>query len=181
MKNKGFTLVEMIVAVGLFAIVMTVATGAIFSIVDANRSAQSLNSAITNFSFAAESMVRDIRTGNRYVCGGTLPIQNPLDCAADGNTDIAFYDANNNPVQYYLDQTAHQIMKWENNAPAPIAITAPEVTIESMLFYVSGTDIVSHQHQPKVLLIIKGYAGVGKNKSSFNIQTLISQRLLNTQ
>ncbi len=133
-------------------------------------------------------MVRDIRTGHGYVCGGTLPISsNPTDCTSTGAPSIAFYDADNNPVQYYWGvnpcdsaNTQQQIYKWENNAVCPIAITAPEVTIQSMTFYVSGTSIVAHDHQPKVLLTIKGFAGTGKNQSSFNIQTFISQRLLNT-
>ncbi len=186
MKNKGFTLVEMIVAVGLFAIVMVVATGAIFSIVGANRSAQSLNSAITNFSFAAESMVRDIRTGHGYVCGDKIvPISSvPTDCATNSTVDnsaIAFTNADNIQVSYFLDSTTHQIMRLVNGASMPIAITAPEVVIQSMDFYVVGAADSSPKLQPKVLLIIKGYAGTGKSQSGFDIQTLISQRLLNTQ
>ena len=185
-KNKGFTLVEMIVAVGLFAIVMVVATGAIFSIVGANRSAQSLNSAITNFSFAAESMVREIRTGHGYVCGqSTVPYSNtPTDCATNSTLDnsaIAFTNADNIQVSYFLDSGTHQIMKWVNGTPSAIAITAPEVVIQSMDFYVVGAADSLPKIQPKVLLVIKGYSGVGKSQSGFNIQTLISQRLLNTQ
>ena len=42
--NSGFTLVEMIVAVALFAVVMLISVAALLSLVDANRKAQALQS-----------------------------------------------------------------------------------------------------------------------------------------
>lgn len=89
-QSKGFTLVEIIVAVALFAIVMVVSTGAIFTIVNANRSAQALNSVITNLNFAVESMLRDIRTGTNYDCDGTTLDPQPSDCTSDGSDTMSF-------------------------------------------------------------------------------------------
>lgn len=66
--KKGFTLVEMIVALGIFAVVALVAVGALGRIVDANRKSQSLKSAINNLNFALESISREVRVGTAYNC-----------------------------------------------------------------------------------------------------------------
>jgi prepilin-type N-terminal cleavage/methylation domain-containing protein len=72
-KNKsntksGFTLVEMIVSLGIFAIVAVVAAGALMKIMDVNKKAQSMQSAITNLNFALESMSRELRVGSKFNC-----------------------------------------------------------------------------------------------------------------
>lgn len=65
---KGFTLIEMMVAVGLFAIVMLIATAVIFSIINGNRKSQTINTVVNNLNFSLESMIRDIKTGYWYSC-----------------------------------------------------------------------------------------------------------------
>ncbi len=65
---KGFTLIEVMVSVTLFAMVMTLSLGAILSIIDGNKKAQAINSVANNLNFAVDSMVRDIKTGYSYSC-----------------------------------------------------------------------------------------------------------------
>ncbi len=68
--DRGFTLIEMLVAVALFTVVMLIATATIFSIIGGNRKAQAINAVSNNLNFAIESMVRDIKTGYGYTCKG---------------------------------------------------------------------------------------------------------------
>lgn len=67
-KNRAFTLVEMIVALGLFAVVATVALGALVKIISVNKKAQTLHQSMTNINFALESMSRELRVGTMYNC-----------------------------------------------------------------------------------------------------------------
>ena len=67
-KERGFTLIEVMVSVSLFAMVMTLSLGAILSIIDGNKKAQAINAVANNLNFAVESMVRDIKTGYAYTC-----------------------------------------------------------------------------------------------------------------
>jgi len=53
--SRGFTLLEMIVAIGIFTIVMLMATSALVTIIGANRKVQSQQVAINNLNFALES------------------------------------------------------------------------------------------------------------------------------
>lgn len=68
-RQKGFTLIEMIVSLGVFAVVVVVAVGALLSIISTNRQLQAEQSVMTNLAFALDSMTREIRTGYAYFCG----------------------------------------------------------------------------------------------------------------
>ncbi len=70
-SQKGFTLVEMIVALAVFTVVALIAVGALLKITSANKKSQTLKTTINNLNFALESMSREIRTGSTYQCGVT--------------------------------------------------------------------------------------------------------------
>lgn len=67
-KNKGFTLIEIIVSLGIFAIVATVALGALVKIISANKKAQTILASVTNINYALETMSREMRVGRNYYC-----------------------------------------------------------------------------------------------------------------
>lgn len=66
--QHGFTLIEMIVSLGVFSIVATIAVGALLVLIGTNRQLQGEQSIMTNLSFALDSMTREIRTGTHYYC-----------------------------------------------------------------------------------------------------------------
>ena len=66
--QSGFSLIEIIVALGLFTVVITVAVGALLAMVGTNQQSQREQSVMTNLSFALDSMTREIRTGSKYYC-----------------------------------------------------------------------------------------------------------------
>ncbi len=73
-ETAGFTLVEMMVSLAIFAVVSVVAAGALIKIMDANKKAQSIQSAITNLNFALETMSRELRNGSKYYCTATTEL-----------------------------------------------------------------------------------------------------------
>jgi prepilin-type N-terminal cleavage/methylation domain-containing protein len=181
-RKRGFTLVEMIVAVALFAVVMLIAGATLLSLVYANRKAQALQSVMNNLDISLDGMVRSIRMGSNYRCGAAAPSQ--ADCTA-GAQSIYFTpygaDPSNRSEDWaYIYNPATGLLYKEENGGQPIAISAPEVSITSMKFYVVGTaprDAV----QPKVVMTVKGSAGVNDSKTvtTFNIQATAVERLLN--
>lgn len=66
--RAGFTLIEMIVSLAVFSVVITIAVGALLSLIAGNQQLQSQQSIMTNLSFALDSMTREIRTGYYYYC-----------------------------------------------------------------------------------------------------------------
>ena len=174
--HTGFTLVEMVVAVAVFVVVMVSGIGALMSMIDANRKAQALRVVIDNLNFAIEHVTRTMRAGIDYHCGTLGNLQTPRDCALDGDSFIAFKDSDGELLIFRLN--ARRIEKSSNGGSTYLGITAPEIEIEELKFFVRGSTDADHI-QPKVLVIIKGVAGVTpKVRTIFNLQTTVSQRLL---
>ena len=67
-KQRGFSLIEMIVSLGVFSIVITTAIGALLVVIGTNSQLQAEQSVMTNLAFAMDSMTREMRTGYNYYC-----------------------------------------------------------------------------------------------------------------
>jgi prepilin-type N-terminal cleavage/methylation domain-containing protein len=182
-KEKGFTLIEMVVSVALFAVVMTICVDVLLSLINANRKAQALQSVMNNLNIALDGMVRNIREGSDFHCGSG-PTGSPQDCAA-GATTFAFepYGNTNSDPSWVLSfaQDASGVGRIYKSVggQSPIAITAPEVSVDEMDFYVVGTT-QGDTTQPKVIIVIKGSAGVAGTsaRTTFHIQATAVQRSL---
>ena len=168
--HKGFTLIELMVATGLFAVVMVLASGAYFMVINLTRQSQSIATGIDNLSFAIETMTRDIRTGTGYSSAGTG------DCMSGSESNsFSFSDEAGNAVTYTLSGAALQKTL---NAYSFI-LTDPSVTITSLLFYACGTQVVPGDYlQPRVIMVISGTVslGAGKTPQSFTVQTEATMR-----
>ena len=185
LNMHGFTIVEMLVAIFVFTIVMVISTGAILSVLDANRKTQSVQLVVDNVDFAVESMTRTLRTGSSYHCdisAGT--IINPRNCK-NGADSIVFEEAKkdpNNPNDNYvyrLNTTTKQIERSTNSGSSFVPITASNVEITGLTFYVVDAEDPTDQTQPRIIISVRGKAGGADVRSSsvFNLQTTVSQRL----
>ena len=183
---RGFTLIELMVSVTLFAIIMLICVGALLALVAANRKAQALQSVMNNLNIALDGMVRSVRMGSDYDgsvgCSGGANGAYPHDCA-NGSTQLSFqpYGSSSGPRWVYRfteDSNGNgQIEKSEGSEFIPI--TASEVSIDEMYFYVVGTN--AHDTvQPKIVIVVKGSAGTpGSNaRTTFHIQATAVQRVL---
>jgi prepilin-type N-terminal cleavage/methylation domain-containing protein len=186
-SERGFTLIEMIVAVGLFAVVMVICVSTLFALVNANRKAQALQSVMNNLDISLDGMARSIREGSIYHCGGSSPqpYESRQDCLSGDNIFVflPYGHDSSDPTHwwaYKFDNVNHQVVKSENGATGTyFPITAPEVTIDDMKFYVVGTTR-DDTTQPKVVIVVKGTAAASnaKTRSSFHIQAAATQRLI---
>jgi prepilin-type N-terminal cleavage/methylation domain-containing protein len=68
LHNQGFTIIELIVAMGVFAVVSTIAVGSLLALIGNNEQLQNEQSVMTNLAFLVDSMSREIRTGTNYYC-----------------------------------------------------------------------------------------------------------------
>jgi type II secretory pathway pseudopilin PulG len=196
-QQGGYMLVEIMVSLMIFTLVAVASTGALLAIVDANAKSQTVKNVMDNLNVAVENMSRTIRIGTEYQCVTTYEDNsagNP-NCTSTGNSGIRFrpQDAvdDTDLITYYFCSGASVVGdecdSTEENAiikhrPARdgrpainTAITAPEVTITKVRFYVSGAS--TNDGQPRVFMIINGNAGgASAVGTSFNLQTTVSQR-----
>ena len=169
--ERGFTLIEMIVAVSLFTVVVFVSVGALLAVADANRKANALRTVMDNLSFSLESMNRSIRTGTDYECDGSS------NCAAGGNT-LTVIDPNGSEITYMFSESNGKgtIVRTKNGGDA-INVTTPEIDINDLTFYVRG--VGSDSRQPYVVVFISGTAEIiEKLITEFSVQTTVTQRRL---
>ncbi len=200
----GFSLIEMLVATAIFSVVMTLSVGSLLAIIDGNNKAQGLKLAMNNINFAVEGMSRTIKIGTRYRCkvGKKISpnpppfgiIQSPKDCIG-GGTLFAFEkfggdssDPGDQTVYRFVeDSTSPNARGWIERCTSScyksgigqyIPITAPEIDVDKMTFYVEGAESVDLL-QPRVVLIVSGTAGdTERSRTHFNVQTTLSQRVL---
>jgi prepilin-type N-terminal cleavage/methylation domain-containing protein len=196
-SGAGFTLIEMMVSVTLFAVVMLVSVGALLALTNANRKAQALQSVMNNLSVSVDGMVRAIREGSTYHCDNPITpstIYQPKTCA-NGDQLIAFEsyggdssDPSDQWIYYFgNDNRIYKSTNGQIGSGYAYPVTAPEVKINDLEFYVVGTTPVHLSPdpdnpdliQPKVVIVIKGTAGnAASERSSFHIQATAVQRHL---
>lgn len=172
-KKQGFTLIELLTALSVFAVIMVISMGSILGIFDANRKSRSLKSVVTNLNLAIENMSKEIKFGDTYHCGtGNLAL--PQNCAS-GSTQLSFLDSEGTRITYNMSSGA--ILREVGGSNDPITLTAPEVVIDDLDFYVLGAD-TNNTLQPKVIIKIKAHVGTGRGRTDLTLQTLLSQREL---
>lgn len=195
---KGFTLIEILVSVSIFATVMVMSLGALLAMSESNRKVETMKSVINTLNFALDSMSRSIRTGHTYECGPTMvPFSGDptrTSCSSTPSTKFAYKNADGNVVAYCLGTPSvgcsaggKSILRSENNGTL-MPITSKEVVVETLNFYVIGAP-TGDSIQPKVTILISGYVvvagsaatlascGVTAQCSKFDLQTSVTQRI----
>lgn len=174
--QKGFTLVEMLVAIAIFMIVVTTTMGAFLKMVDINKKVQSVRNAMDNANLAMETIMRNIRLGYDY-CNDSVPT-----CTVDS---FSFKNQDGAVVTYGLIPGPVLIGEVENsftmvrtiNGGVPVPITSPDIAIQTLQFDVFGSD--TNDGQAHVKIFVKGKTILPKNDQNFDFsfQSLAVQRL----
>lgn len=195
MKNKGFTLLELMLAITLFSAAMIIAVSALFSVLAFQRKASALQRVQNNVNFAVRSMMADISVGDLYYCGISVPL-GPVDaiapqsCWSGGGSLIAFRNVRDEKTVYWLrneaiercvDVSASGACD-SGSGPNYLRLTAASVNIDSVIssFYVDGAEGTSlgDTKQPRVRVGIRATTDVGGETEVMNIQSTISQFLI---
>lgn len=181
-RESGFTIVELLVAVAVFSVAVVIGIGSVLVVLDANKKAQSVQLIMNNLNFAFENMVRNIRTGTVYHCPGTGVLTTLQSCPLGGSS-LAFEsergDLNDPSDQwiYRYNATDQSIEKSQDSGATFAALTAPEVKIENVQFYVTGAE-KGDSLQPMVVIVAKGHAELNaRTRTDFNLQASVSQRV----
>ncbi len=169
---RGFTLVEMIVSVGLFTMVLFIASSAFLAVLNADRKSRATRIAIDNLNLALEDMSRRIKTGTTYNCGGG--ITGVSDCVAPGRDSVAFTEQDGATRTIYKHNVDGKFIERVRDG-ITLRVTAPEIEINRLQFFVGGNTDSPNNFQPYVVINIDGKT-IGTITSDFIIQTIATQR-----
>lgn len=192
---NGFTLIEVLVSMSIFTMVVGMAVGTLIVLMDANAKAQNVQQAISNVSFALDSMTRDIRTGLFYECQtstGSLHVSDHTnDCTSGTSGDnFAFTETGGSltagcagdRIGYRFNSSENTIERRLCLADAGTSwdpITSPNVIIEHMHFSVAHTDKFPDTFSPLVTIYVEARAGdVEGTDTSFTLQASVTQQSL---
>ncbi len=183
MHKRGFTFVELMVALALFGLVMIMALSALLSVTNSNRTAQVSREALDNIDFVLDDIVRESRLGYKYHCDiNTGTVTTPRDCspsATASSFSLTRLDGSG-VVKYVLDSTGGRgkITKQVISGGSVVSdqiLTADSVNISMLKFAVRGSGENDNNHA-KVLVSLRVTIEDDKISRDINFQTTISQR-----
>jgi len=177
--QAGFTLIEMLVSVALFSIVVVIAMGAILTVLDSNRKAQTVNSVMNNLNFAMESITRHVKTGvDPVIIGSGANAKLTVDGIVLSGGDFTRQKVSFKFIETDgLGSVGRCIGTSCSNDASFVAITAPEVDVDNFLIKQSGYEDAGDQ--PRTFIFIEGKVVFNNSiQSTFRTQTTISQRRL---
>ncbi len=171
-KKRGFTLVELIVSIGLFTIVITIVASAYLSLISLNRKARATNDLVSNLSYVVEAMSRSIRTGTNYQCGGL----GGTNCPTSGNSTFSFTDDQDQSVTFFKSGA---VIDQSVAGASPYPLTDARITVTNLQFFVQGVG-PGDQTQPRVLFTISGTITPDTNSApiSFTIESSATERVI---
>lgn len=175
---RGYSLLELIVSLGLFSMVMLVVIGAYLTLISLDRQARASNQLAASLSFAVESMARNLRTGSDYACNGNTA--SPNCTSTSGGTSIVFTDSESQRITYLRrsDGSIGQCIGLPCNAATAVPLTDRRITIDALRFYVRGVG-TGDNRQPQVTFVVSGTMTTDAGEStSFTIQTGATQRYI---
>ncbi len=159
-KESGLTLIELIVAIGIFGLVVNMAFGIFGLAIVSQRRIIALRNVEDNIRFTIESMAREVRTGKNFSSGiGSLSFTN-----AKG--ELVVYRLNSSIVEKSSDGGANYS-----------AITGSEATVDYFNFYLIG-QAAGDGLQPRITITMGATSRVGNQSANLKVQTTISGRFL---
>ena len=186
-NKSGFTLVEVLVAIAIFSVVISIAMGGFVMILRGQRQAASLVSAGNNVSFAMEQMAREIRTGYNFCRPGsncdTTQLGCPPGCTFVTKNELDFLNANGSPVIYCLNGTIIERSVTANALCGDASfqpITSSNILVQRLSFTFFG-NLSNDLWPPRIVISI----GVSSKEAqlagdSINLQTTVSARQLDS-
>jgi prepilin-type N-terminal cleavage/methylation domain-containing protein len=171
-NQNGFTLMEVMVSVSIFAIIITIGIGSLLTIYSTLQKTRADQQTIDSLSYVLDTMTRRVRTGHTYTGGGD---------------SISFIDQAENEsggdlITYYLQQDQNGVKRLyvTESDGQQYDITPQNISIDAFNVTIFGGTSGTGGGQPMVEFQLQGTVKNGKNESPLAIQTTTSQRPFDT-
>ena len=183
-KQRGFTLLELLVASSLFIIIVTLASATFVRSLRSQREFIALTLAYANVTQAIEQIAREARTGYTFQGvgeTGELNFTNYRDIAVSYKLLTRVYNGkaikligrcDKTPVNICLDDTS----EYDSPLDDYKYLTDPNVTITDLKFILRGTDEGDNE-APRITIVVKA---VGPKDISIAFETSVAARIIDT-
>ena len=180
-ENKGFTLVEILIAIGIFSFVSLLVTSSFLNLNTAQKKNYNAQAILNELRFSIDLMGKEITSGSAFPAG----CENGCDSivfASKVRPDVPL-----RRIEYYLDADTGTIMKGEQKTFGTCSIlplasecyqpfTSPSVKVDTLKFFVNNK---GDYQQPIITVSLHGTILPGsKDEKEFDISTSFSPRLM---
>lgn len=188
-KNKGYTIIETMIAVSLFIVIIMTGMGSLLNANLLHQKSQNMRSIIDNLNFIMEDIGRNLRTGYDYHCIVGADTLSNLDAKSGSSCwGVAFQPATGGDKWVYEivqelrgSVVVFYIRKSTDNGVSWVQLTPDEVVINTTAsnFSVLGAEAISiNTQQPLVVIRLAGTITFRGVVSPFSLQTSVSQRMV---
>lgn len=188
-KKEGYSLIETMVAVAIFAVVLVVAVDTLLVAQTVAREIALERAVMENVALSMEGMTKKIRQGYSFRCSTNITnntYDSPQNC--ENGIRLSFRGQDGEYIVFRYDATTETVQLYENDGRFPpkaddvgyLPLTSPEVEVKSLRFDVSGSSS-SDNLQPLITITMTGVARFGGGEDQqeiFHLQATASPRLL---
>lgn len=161
-SQKGLTMPEMLVSIGLFTVVITATSAAFLSALRTQKQIIALLNASENASYALEVIARDLRMGTTFFS----PVKESITFLNSKNQAVV-YRLNNDAIEKAVGSGAFQ------------ALTSSNIRVLDLAFHLDGEKRYDDT-QIRITITLKIATSYGSQEFITNLQTTISPRELET-
>jgi len=192
MKNRGYTLVEVMTAVAIFSLVLSSLTGFFMGALKSQNNNLANQELIDSVSFSLEYISRSLRMARKddVVAKGEMGEVNCLSQTkvnyeiSHSGQGIKFRSYKNECIDFYVEDGRLKEWKKVGEVESLNFLTPENIEIEFFVLGPSDSWDQSDDEQPKVTLFIKAKGSRGQSQDmqpEILVQTSISQRNLDVR
>ena len=160
-SQKGYLVIELLVAMTLFSVIVVIAIGSFVNVLKTQRQVAALSAAESNLNVVFEQMTREIRTGYSFT-------QSSI---GDG---LTFTNAEGKTITYALGDGDDVLKKTVDGKT--LAVTGDNVVVEYFKVYFRG-NVVGDTWNPRVTISVGIHSkDASLRENVLNLQTTISAR-----
>ncbi|KKU91686.1 MAG: hypothetical protein UY23_C0001G0292 [Candidatus Jorgensenbacteria bacterium GW2011_GWA1_48_11] len=178
-SRAGFTIVELIVAMGVFLIAITLAIGVFVQALKTQRIVNYLMSVNSNASIALEGLARELRTGYAFSLSELDPPP-PNPCLNPQFDRISFKNSNSKLVTYDIENGVLARQECDSagcaGAEPFMAITASNILVSRLCF--TKTQPTSNDPWRISIFLTVGSPNPDLATNVLNLETTVSSRIL---
>lgn len=170
-SRRGFTLLEMLIALGIFSVVMIITVGAVLALQQAQVKASRIQDMQDNLRFSVESMTKEMRTGTDFLPSGAIS------GLPNGYDQLVFTRSDGVQIGYCRASNAIRKMTAIINCASGAPVTDDAIAVEQLVFYVIGNALGPSDGQPRITIALRASSADPILATTFRIQTTVTQRL----
>lgn len=165
----GFTLIESMIAVAIFALLIVSATDIFLSIIRSQRNTLSSKNAQESVSYALEVMTKELRMAK--IDDGNCGASKNIYAVNSSGEQIKFRNYQGVCVTYSLENDRLKIKRGEGSA----YMTPANITISQLNFQASNLDVATEQPLITIRFVLS-YLNTETGQQSLQVQTSVSSR-----